>query len=189
MGFFDIILWSAAITAGVTLSILLIAAAARKKLRNSAADWLLSEGLTTYKEIFAPGDAIGIDYERELIAIAVGDTKQTINFKNLISIETAEDGKTVNKVNRGSQVLGAAVGATAFGGVGAIVGGLSGTSHSTAMVKRASINIITDLPDTPFLQIKVYDGQEIKKDGFLYKQIVSQIMPWFARLKAIVENR
>lgn len=85
--------------------------------------------------------------------------------------------------------MGAAVGALAFGGVGAVVGGLSGSSTSNEKVGLATIDIITSLPDCPYLSVKVFQAAPTDKNGFVYKQLTSDLMPWYGRLKAIIETQ
>lgn len=51
-------------------------------------------------------------------------------IKDITKCEFTFDNTLVHSTNRGSQIIGATAGGLAFGGVGAIVGGLSGTTTS-----------------------------------------------------------
>lgn len=180
------------IIVGIIVGVLVIAFFAsmqedsnQKKENNK---WLFDNGFNKYSNIFLTNDAIGIDYERSKIAVVSKNQKNILDFKYVVSVELVEDGETVSKTNRGSQFLGAAIGAAAFGAVGGIVGGLSGTSRNTNKISKTSINIITKDRDLPFVEIRVFDSVPTDKSSFTYKQFTKGMMPWYARLKAIIEE-
>ena len=129
--------------------------------------WLNDNGFTKYFINFLTNDAIGID---------------------IVSVELIEDGKTISKTNRGSQLFGAAIGAVTFGAVGGIIGGLSGASRSTNNVSKNSIHIFTRDIDVPFVEIRVFEGVPVDKSNFTYKLYTENMMPWYGRLKAIIEQ-
>jgi hypothetical protein len=66
------------------------------------------------------------------------------DFSQIVKAEVIKDGVTIGTTNRGSQAAGAAIGALAFGGIGAILGGLSGPTRSEEKTTRISINIVVD---------------------------------------------
>ena len=74
------------------------------------------------------------------------------------------DGTQVASTNRGSQALGAAVGALAFGGIGAIIGGLSASSTSRSGTRRLSIQVTIDDPVKPLHEVTFYQTNR-KKGG------------------------
>lgn len=150
--------------------------------------WLNDNGFTKYFINFLTNDAIGIDYERSKIGIISKKQKNIFDFKNIVSVELIEDGKTISKTNRGSQLFGAAIGAVTFGAVGGIIGGLSGASRSTNNVSKNSIHIFTRDIDVPFVEIRVFEGVPVDKSNFTYKLYTENMMPWYGRLKAIIEQ-
>lgn len=78
-------------------------------------------------------------------------------YAQIARVEINKDGDTLISTNRGSQAVGSALGAIAFGGVGAIIGGLSGSSTSRATVRRISLKLIVDDPKFPFHDITFFD--------------------------------
>ncbi|WP_275790564.1 hypothetical protein [Pararhizobium gei] len=188
MDFFTIILWSAGITVAITLFITLAGAGARKSLRTSARDWLDENQFKTYSVIFDTGDALGVDYDRRLVAISSAGLNKILKFDDVVSVEYSENGTTVSKTNRGSQALGAALGAATFGGVGAVIGGLSGSSQNQQTVSLSTINLVTADRDNPYVTVKVFESAPTPKDGIVYKQLSKDLMPWYGRLKAIIET-
>lgn len=105
--------------------------------------------------------------------IAIGRKSRSLEFGNpyeaiydysqIAKVELNQDGATLASTNRGSQVLGAAVGAAAFGGVGAIIGGLSGSSTSRQTIRRISLKLITDDTEHPAHDITFFTADNQKK--------------------------
>ncbi|MGF9975334.1 SHOCT domain-containing protein [Viridibacillus arvi] len=63
------------------------------------------------------------------------------SFDEIIQSEIIKDGVTINKTSRGSQIGGAIIGGALAGGVGAIIGGLGGSSESTSVVNKLELQI------------------------------------------------
>lgn len=185
----EMFIWVAVIVGIAAIVLMAAISAARADLKKKAMAWMDEIGIHEYRTAFRPGDAIGIDYEKERIAISAEGKNCIVPFDKVVSVEVQEDGVTTNKTNRGSQLLGAAVGAAALGGVGAIIGGLSGSSTSKERISKATINIITSLPEFPYIQVKVFHEQPVDRSGFIYSQLTAELMPWYGRLKAILETR
>jgi hypothetical protein len=189
VGILDIFLLTAAVVVVVTVALMMAQGAARKSLRSGAKEWLTSNNLSGYMVTFAPGDAIGVNYDKRQMGFSSSGRNLILPFSSLVSVEIVENGSTVSKSSRGSQLLGAAVGGALAGGVGAIIGGLSGASASRQKVSKVSLHVITDSPDAPFFELKVFHDAEIEKGGFVYNQLTAELMPWYGRLKAILESQ
>lgn len=82
---------------------------------------------------------------------------QTFAFKDLISAHICEDGESVISTDRGSQLGGALVGGLLLGGVGAVIGGLSGKQKSNKKVKRVDLRITMNCLDEPTVDIRIFD--------------------------------
>lgn len=188
MDIVNIFVLTVTVVVAVTVLLLLASSVARKSLRTGAKEWLTSNDLVSYMIAFTPGDAIGLNYDKRIIGFASSGRNVMLPFSSMVSVEIVENGSVVSKTSRGSQLLGAAVGGALAGSVGAIIGGLSGASSSRQKVSKISLNIITDSPDTPFLELKVFHDVEIEKGGFVYNQFIAELMPWYGRLKAILET-
>lgn len=67
------------------------------------------------------------------------------DISNIVKCELAFNDEYINSTSRGSQLLGAAVGGLALGGIGAIIGGLSAKKISKkAEIDKATITIFLD---------------------------------------------
>ena len=98
--------------------------------------------------------AIVLDDSRKKLLLVdglpVSFTTKTMDYSDVFGLEVIEDGVSVTatKTNRGSQLVGAAVG-TALAGVGGlIVGGLSASSTSTSQSVVSSVKLRIILNDT-----------------------------------------
>ena len=84
---------------------------------------------------------ISIDFGEEKITLGKAandsirhdDYESSYKFAQIAQVELISNEAVITSTNRGSQLLGAAVGGVAFGGLGAVVGGLSGSSRSSEM--------------------------------------------------------
>jgi outer membrane lipoprotein SlyB len=61
----------------------------------------------------------------------------------------------ITSTDRGSQLVGAAIGGIAFGGLGALAGALSGKTNSRNLVNGLALRIITDDGTYP---VTFFDG-------------------------------
>lgn len=104
-------------------------------------------------------------------------TFRLIPYKDLISSELFEDGTTVTKTMRASQIRGAIVGGLVLGGVGAIIGGLSGKNQASSRVKEVTLRIVVNDIQSPLHDVNLLN-LETTKDNAVYKQAIEQARQW-----------
>ncbi len=131
--------------------------------------------LTTSLEKEFPHEKIHLDSENKTFLvvdfsnkqIVVGQQekyKKNLPFSAIVKVEIIKNGAQISSTNRGSQALGAAVGAVAFGGVGAIIGALSGSSTTTSRIKLLSLKITVDDTDKPIHEVIFHKSIKTKGD-------------------------
>jgi len=103
------------------------------------------------------------------------------NYSDLLGYEILEDGNTVTKGGLGSAVVGGAL----FGGIGAVVGGLTGGKKSKEVVRSLKVKIVLDNKIVPAEYIELLTT-EFKKDGFVYRVAKQQAEDIVAILASIV---
>ena len=91
------------------------------------------------------------------------DASDILNYDDIQSYELLEDGNSVSKGGVGRAI----VGGLAFGGVGAIVGGVTGHKNK-ATCSRLQIKITTKDINNPVKYIDCIHG-EVLKDSIVYK--------------------
>jgi hypothetical protein len=142
---FQAMLWGA----GILFVFVLIFAIVRANKNRNLAAAAMQRLQSKYKidEIYASSEDwsfVGIGFDEHKIILGSGNYEAAYDFAQIASIEVIENGTTVTQTNRGSQLLGAAVGGLAFGAVGAVVGGLSGSSRSRGRIRAISLKVTVD---------------------------------------------
>lgn len=144
--------------------------------------------LASFKSTKKVGNYIDFDEERELLVIEevlFGKRKRPciFEFKEIVEVELLEDGDTITKGGLGSAALGGLL----FGGVGAIVGGVTGARKTKSIVNKLQVKITLNNFNAPrliidLLEIPTMTNSSIYKTAYDY---ASEIMSTFA----IIEQR
>lgn len=133
---------------------------------------------------------LAIDEERKKVVLIkngpTGVALKPITYRDVLSSEIFVDGETVTKTARGSQLGGALIGGLALGGVGAIIGGLSGKTRSSEKVKRVDLRITVNDTKSPLHDINFMDI-EGKKDGIIYKSAMDEARHWHGLIAVLIK--
>lgn len=106
------------------------------------------------------------------VTLSIDETNKQISFVSLSSYqdrvysyhdilrsEILTDGISVTSTNRGSQLGGALLGSLLAGGVGALIGGLSGSTTSQEKVKKIELNVIVNDTANPIHKIAFLESE------------------------------
>lgn len=110
---------------------------------------------------------LAIDEQRKKVCL-IDNRQQTVSlrvvsYKDLLSSEIFEDGATVTKTVRSSQIGGALIGGLALGGVGAIIGGLSGKTKTSGKVKKFALRLTVNDTKNPLHDVNfLYQGTQAR---------------------------
>ncbi|MDQ0482448.1 SHOCT domain-containing protein [Guptibacillus hwajinpoensis] len=110
------------------------------------------------------------------------------DYKDILESEVIIDGATITKTSRSSQVGGAILGGVLAGGVGAIIGGLSGKSSSTEKVKSIQLKVIVNNTQDPLRIIhflNVSTPMDRNKQNFINAN--KEVMHWQSLLKVVID--
>ena len=108
-----------------------------------------------------------------------------INASKLLGSEVIQDGKTVTTTSRGSQVIGAAAGGLVLGGVGAIIGGLSGKTESFDQLTGVHLRLLLENNEYPLHQINMHQGGYKTEPAV---QLLAEANVWNSHLKSLMGN-
>lgn len=134
---------------------------------------------------------IAVDEPRKKICLISNNgaavSERIISYKDIFSVELFEDGTSITRTVRTSQIGGAIVGGFVFGEAGAIIGGLSGKTETSAKIKRVDLRLIVNdtqapLHDVAFMNI---DG---KKGGIIYSQAIQQARHWHGIVEVLIQR-
>lgn len=133
---------------------------------------------------------IGLDIAANRFAIVHPDKDTVIcSFDDVVSVHLERDGETVHQTDRGSQVAGAAVGAALLGGIGLIVGGLTGMSRTTRKISKLSLKIYTTDVRAPVADVVFFArAKAVGPDDLELKARAAQAEEWYARFQAILRG-
>ncbi len=71
-------------------------------------------------------------------------TLKVLPYRDVLESEVVENGVSVTKTSRGSQVGGALLGGLVLGGVGAVIGGLSAKKTTTSKVTSVDLRVVVN---------------------------------------------
>lgn len=132
--------------------------------------------------------AIAVDESaRKVCLLKSPDQMDVYAYEDVLSCEVFEDGESVTKTVRSSQALGAILGGIAFGGVGALVGGLSGAKKSQGKVRRIDIRIVVNDMKSPIHDVCFLDT-ETPKNGSLYTAASERARFWSGLLSVAMKQ-
>ncbi len=134
---------------------------------------------------------VGLQKRRGSVLAEDEPYRAAIPFTGIVKIEVLSDNTQVASTNRGSQALGAAAGALALGGIGAVIGGLSGSSTTSSGIKRMSLRITVEDTKKPVHEVTFYETPS-KKGGrrgeMFFDQAVKQIAEFGAHLDVAIRQ-
>ncbi|MCK0470898.1 SHOCT domain-containing protein [Halalkalibacter sp. APA_J-10(15)] len=143
--------------------------------------------------------ALLLDEKNNKIAIirSEGEYVRSYDYNELLESEIFEDGVTVSKTSRSSQMGGALLGGVLAGGVGAIIGGLSGSSTSSQEVNSIDMEIVVNDTKEPIFVINFakadvldFNGKPIpmKKDDEKYKEGIRNANYWHSLISVLIKK-
>jgi hypothetical protein len=138
-----------------------------------------------------------LDEENKQVAFIESQfsSKEIYNYDDILESEILEDGKTITTTSRGSQVVGALIGGALIGGVGAIIGGLSGKKTSDEEIYRIDLKVIVNNTKSPIKLINFMNSDSdlsttpvpTKKEEPKYKSAKRNIDHWYSLLSVLIK--
>jgi len=135
--------------------------------------------------------ALAVDEERQKLCLvkrtAAGYAERVLPARDLLSAELFENGNSVTKTIRSSQIGGALIGGLAFGGVGAIIGGLSGKTVTSNKIRQVDLRLTVNDTTTPLHDV-AFMNVEASKDGIIHSQAMRQARHWHGVLEILIKR-
>lgn len=136
---------------------------------------------------------IAIDETRQKVCFIrnFGDfqSKKIVGYDEILSSEVIEDDVSVTKTNRGSQIGGAVIGTVLAGGVGTLVGGLSGSKTTTGKVRKISLAVTVCDTSEPIHTIVFLDlPGGVDRGGINEKYSMENANRWHGILSAAMKQ-
>jgi len=190
MEWIGLIIFGAVVSVGITFY---AQAHQRKKTLGVCEELTKEKGFTVSKKIFSINGKKGVAYDKntqEICLITTSKKKnyfKIVKYKDILSCEIFVDGGSVSRTSRTSQLGGALVGGILLGGVGAVVGSLTGKKISSGTVERVDLRIVVNDIDNPLHEINLLD-HETKKSGQAHKMVDDEAREWKAVFDILIRK-
>ncbi|MFA4935503.1 MAG: SHOCT domain-containing protein [Candidatus Methanoperedens sp.] len=134
---------------------------------------------------------IAIDEQRKKVCLIKHNAGNTdlavISYKDLLASEIYEDGTSVTKTSRVSQAGSALVGGLLFGGVGAVVGGLTGKKSTSDKIKRIDLRLTVNRTQAPIHDVN-FMNVEGKRGGLIYNNAIQKVRHWHGLIEVLIRR-
>lgn len=178
------------VVAVVGIVVLQLVVTSRKKDRMESSLRAVPGFNATQKVLGCDGNTgLAVDEAKQMVCLLSSNEAQphrTISYKDILSAEIFEDGSSITKTARASQVGGAIVGGLMLGGVGAIIGGLSGKTVTTGKVKQVELRLTINDTNAPLHDI-AFMNTEGAKGGIVYTAAIQQARRWLGIIDVLIK--
>ena len=132
---------------------------------------------------------IAIDREQAKAALVTRDRIEIVPANGIYKCEVLQDGVQIARANRGSQLLGIAVGGALLGKAGAMIGGLSGSSTISENFHRVVLRLVVEHFDRPVHETVLVDSERaLAKDSKSYKEAMEKAELWYGRVIGLMQK-
>lgn len=134
--------------------------------------------------------ALMLDPDSGQFAVSTRSVPSRIySFDQLVAVEVERNGISLQKTNRGSQAMGAAVGGLLLGPAGLLLGGLTGSKRNEERVKRLSLRLFTNDLHTPVTEVIFFDSASgMTPDSEPVMKAARQLENWHGRFRVILHG-
>lgn len=146
-------------------------------------------GWDIYKSAHDRG-VIALDHANRRIAVGTVANHVERPWSDISAVEVEKNGQSVTQTNRGSQVMGAAVGAVLLGPLGLLMGGMSGSKRQKERVNELSLKVLIDDRTAPVHRITFFrmKGNGTDAQSRLLKAPASQMEHFHALLANAIRS-
>lgn len=113
-----------------------------------------------------------------------GTSNIVFNFNDVVSYELIQDGESITKGGVGRAVAGGIL----FGGVGAVVGGLTGKKKVVTEIKEYALNVVTKNEFFPKILINFLTVTSTKSNSIIFKTAQANAQNIMAEFDLMIES-
>jgi hypothetical protein len=110
-------------------------------------------------------------------------------FDDILEVGIKEDNTIVTHTSKRSSIGNAVAGGVLFGGIGAVIGGLSGEKVGYAKIHKATLTIVVNDLKNPIHEINFLNSKMlVDRDSEMYKDIYYEMNKWNKRISVILKR-
>lgn len=171
-----------------------------RNLRSKDAIFAEIEGFKAFRTVFSANNmtAIAIDSRSEKVclmqnpsAVFPCDLRQVqfkvLPYSGILEAALHEDGNTITRTSRSSQLVGAVVGNALLGGVGLAIGAVTGSKKSTGTVRQLEIRLTIKDMDCPYWAFS-FLRVEAHKNSREYKMASDNANGFLSLVKVLIDQ-
>ena len=139
---------------------------------------------------------VAIDDQSKQVCLINNDSLRIIKYYDIIESEIIAGENSITKTSRSSKIAGAAVGGLLLGGVGAVIGGVSGKKITTKEIKDVKLKLLINDTKNPvhLINFSGFDSIGTEPKIALMKaqkwhDLISVIIKQAETLPSITENK
>lgn len=123
----------------------------------------------------------------KVLTIITPNKHYVLNYSDIMNVTYEEDGKTLFSRNTSRTVGGTLVGGALLGGAGAIVGGLSGNTTESKIVKSMSLKILVRSTKNPTISLPIsFNNEEFNTKDAPVKSAYDIRLKWANEIKDLI---
>jgi hypothetical protein len=134
---------------------------------------------------------LAVDETRGKISLVTHDgrkaSQRIVSYRDILSAELFEDGGSVTRTSRSSQMGGAFVGGLLLGGTGTIIGGLSGKTKTSATIRQIDLRLVVNDTTAPLHDV-AFLNLEVAKGGMIYNGTNQVARSWLGFFKILIQR-
>ncbi|TPG40519.1 hypothetical protein EAH79_11475 [Sphingomonas koreensis] len=125
---------------------------------------------------------VALDHKNRQMVVGKVTNHGQLPWSEITGVEIEKNGQTISQTNRGSQAMGAAVGAVLLGPVGLLMGGLTGSKRNKERVNELTLKIMIDDPLAPVHRVVFFrmQGSGIDAKSAVLKEPARQLEHYHA---------
>lgn len=128
---------------------------------------------------------LGFKFGRQTMLIGRIDWEKEYLFSEIAAVDVIKNGASITTTNRGSQLLGAAVGGVALGGIGLLAGALTGSKSTVDRIQEIKLKITVDDHVSPLHYISMLawpDPKGLESGNAMVKLAIDQTDRLYAHI-------
>mgnify|MGYP006168380931 FL=1 len=134
--------------------------------------------------------AFGFDKNKKKICFVTEgkpNTEKIYSFSDIMQSEIIVNGSTLVKTSTTSTIGRAMLGGILTGGVGAVIGGVTGKKSHNEVVKNIDLKICINDSVNPFYKVRFLDT-ECKKGDFIYNDGYEKVEKWHGMISTFIKQ-